>query len=104
MTFLARFRLATFVLALLAISAAAPVFAQERGPDGAPNPTASVTSQHELLQQMPRITGRIDIPDTRASVLIQPAGRTWEYFHQVLLRWGGAIVILGTVLLLAIAY
>ncbi|MGY3603316.1 MULTISPECIES: formate dehydrogenase subunit gamma [unclassified Bradyrhizobium] len=104
MTFLARFRLATFVLALLAMSAAAPVFAQERGPDGAPNPTASVTSQHELLQQMPRITGRIDIPDTRASVLIQPAGRTWEYFHQVLLRWGGAIVILGTVLLLAIAY
>jgi formate dehydrogenase subunit gamma len=104
MTFLARFRLATFVLALLAIAVAAPAFAQKVGPDGAPNPTASVTSQSELLQQMPRISGRVDIPDTRSGVLIQPAGRTWDYFHQVLLRWGGAILILGTVALLAIAY
>jgi formate dehydrogenase subunit gamma len=104
MTFFARVRLATFVLALLAIAVAVPVFAQKVGPDGAPNPTASVTSQRELLQQVPRITGRIDIPDTRASVLIQPAGRTWENFHQVLLRWGGAIVILGMLALLAIAY
>jgi formate dehydrogenase subunit gamma len=104
MTFFARVCLATFVLALLAIAVAVPVFAQKVGPDGAPNPTASVTSQRELLQQVPRITGRIDIPDTRASVLIQPAGRTWENFHQVLLRWGGAIVILGMLALLAIAY
>lgn len=104
MTFLVRFRLAAFVLVLLAIAAAAPAFAQKLGPDGAPNPTASVTSQRELLQQVPRITGRVDIPDTKASVLIQPAGRTWDYFHQVLLRWGGAVVILGTVALLAIAY
>ena len=104
MTFFARVRLATFVLALLAITVAVPVFAQKVGPDGAPNPTASVTSQRELLQQVPRITGRIDIPDTRASVLIQPAGRTWENFHQVLLRWGGAIVIIGMLALLAIAY
>ncbi len=46
---------------------------------------------------MPRAEGRIDIPDTKAGVLIQPAGRTWDYFHEVLLRWGGAIVILGTI-------
>ncbi|WP_456637792.1 formate dehydrogenase subunit gamma [Bradyrhizobium sp. USDA 10063] len=104
MTFLARFRLATFVLALLAVAVAVPAFAQKLGPDGAPNPTESVTSQRELLQQVPRIAGRVDIPDTRSSVLIQPAGRTWDYFHQVLLRWGGAILILGTVVLLAIAY
>jgi formate dehydrogenase subunit gamma len=104
MTFLARFRLAAFVLMLLAIAASAPVFAQKLGPDGAPNPTASVASQRELLQQVPRITGRVDIPDTKSSVLIQPAGRTWDYFHQVLLRWGGAVVILGTIALLAIAY
>ncbi|MCA1455547.1 formate dehydrogenase subunit gamma [Bradyrhizobium sp. BRP22] len=104
MTFLARFRLATFVLMLLAIAAAVPVFAQKLGPDGAPNPTASVTGQRELLQQEPRITGRVDIPDIKSSVLIQPAGRTWDYFHQVLLRWGGGVVILGTVALLAIAY
>ena len=47
-------------------------------------------------QQEPRIQGRIDIPDARASVLIQPAGRQWDYFHEVMLHWGGAIVLLGT--------
>src|ERR1700745_3134000 len=104
MTFLARFRLATFILVLLAIATAAPGFAQKLGPDGAPNPTGSVTSQRELLQQVPRITGRIDIPDTKASVLIQPAGRTWDYFHEVLLHLGGAVVILGTIALLGLAY
>ena len=55
-------------------------------------------------KQAPRIEGRIDIPDTKASVLIQPAGRTWDYFHEVLLRWGGAIVILGMIAALGVAY
>ena len=78
--------------------------AQKLGPDGAPNPTASVTSERELFRQFPRAEGRIDIPDTKASVLIQPAGRTWDYFHEVLLHWGGAIVILGMVAVLGAAY
>src|ERR1700719_359870 len=104
MTFLARIRLATLVLLLLGLMVAAPAVAQKLGPDGAPNPTASVTSQRDLLRQVPRIEGRIDIPDTKASVLIQPAGRTWDYFHEVLLHWGGAIVIVGTIVLLGLAY
>jgi formate dehydrogenase subunit gamma len=37
-------------------------------------------------------------------VLIQPAGRQWDYFHEVLLHWGAAAVILGTIGLLAVAY
>ncbi len=37
-------------------------------------------------------------------MLIQPAGRTWDYFHEVLLHWGGAVVILGTIVLLGAAY
>jgi formate dehydrogenase subunit gamma len=82
----------------------APGIAQKLGPDGALNPTASVTSERELLKQFPRAEGRIDIPDTKASVLIQPAGRTWDYFHEVLLHWGGAIVILGMVAVLGAAY
>jgi formate dehydrogenase subunit gamma len=57
-----------------------------------------------LLKQVPRIEGRIDIPDTKAAVLIQPAGRTWDYFHEVLLHRGGAIVILGMIVILALAY
>jgi formate dehydrogenase subunit gamma len=103
MTFLARIRLMTIVLIFVGV-AAAPVFAQKFGPDGAPDPVASVTNQRTLLEQAPRIEGRIDIPDVKASVLMQPAGRTWEYFHEVLLRWGGAIVIAGTIALLALAY
>src|SRR6202030_3472644 len=104
MTFLARIRLATLVLLLLGLMVAAPAVAQKLGPDGAPNPPASVTSQRDLLRQVPRAEGRIDIPDKKAAVLIQPAGRTWDYFHEVLLHWGGAIVILGTIALLALAY
>jgi formate dehydrogenase subunit gamma len=103
MTFLARIRLVTIVLILLGF-AGAPVFAQKLGPDGAPSPDASVIDQRTLLEQGPRIQGRIDIPDVKADVLIQPAGRTWDYFHEVLLHWAGAIVIVGTVALLALAY
>ena len=103
MTFFARIRLVTLVLILLG-PAAAPLSAQKLGPDGAPNPDASVTDQRMLLDQAPRIQGRIDIPDVKASVLMQPAGRTWDYFHEVLLHWGGAIVIVGTIAVLALAY
>src|SRR6195952_5816570 len=103
MTFLARIRLATMVV-LLGLVMAVPAVAQKLGPDGAPNPTASGTSERDLLKQVPRAEGRIDIPDVRAAVLIQPAGRTWDWFHEVLLHRGGAIVIVGTVALLALAY
>jgi formate dehydrogenase subunit gamma len=106
MTLFARIRLLIITVALLSIAVAAtvPAHAQKLGPDGAPNPTASVVDEQTLLKQAPSIEGRIDIPDTKAGVLIQPAGRTWEYFHEVLLHRGGAIVILGTIALLALAY
>src|SRR6201995_2725785 len=104
MTLPARFRLVAFMLMLLGVVAAMAAFSQKLGPDGAPNPDASAVNQRTLLQQQPRMEGRIDIPDVKASVLIQPAGRTWDYFHEVLLHWGGAIVIVGTIALLALAY
>ncbi len=104
MSFLARIRLVMIAMTLFAMAVIFPTFAQKLGPDGAPNPTASVVDQRTLLKQVPRIEGRIDIPDTKESVLIQPAGRTWDYFHEVLLHWGGAIVILGTILVLGAAY
>src|ERR1700755_1911501 len=104
MTALARIRLLLVGAALLVFVAAAPVLAQKFGPDGAPDPTASVVDQVTLLKQAPRIEGRIDIPDLKAAVLEQPVGRKWDYFHEVLLHWGGAVVIIGTVLLLGLAY
>src|SRR6202171_2442581 len=104
MTFPAPIRLATLVLMLVGMVLSAPAIAQKLGPDGAPNPTASVIDQQTLFRQVPRVEGRIDIPDTKAAVLIQPAGRTWDYFHEVLLHWAGAIVILGMIVVLGAAY
>ena len=75
MTAFARICFAALLLMLSGLSAA-PVRAQKLGPDGAPNPTASVTNQKTLLEQAPRIQARITIPDVKASVLMQPAGRT----------------------------
>jgi formate dehydrogenase subunit gamma len=72
MTFLARIRLATLIMMLLGIVVSDPAIAQKLNPDGAPNPTASVTSERDLFKQVPRI----DIPDTKASVLIQLACRS----------------------------
>jgi len=64
-------------------------------PAGAPvSPDASVVPEQTLLGQG-RIEGRVDIEDPRATVLQQPRGRTWTYFQQTLLHWGGTIVLLG---------
>jgi formate dehydrogenase subunit gamma len=104
MTLAVRIRVLIVAVAFLSMAAAVGAHAQKLGPDGAPNPTASVVDQGTLLKQVPRIEGRIDIPDPNASVLIQPMGRTWDYFHEVLLHWGAATVILGTVALLGLAY
>ena len=91
-------------LAILIVIAAIPAIAQQLGPDGAPNPTASAVSEDQLLQQLPRIEGQIDIPNERERVLEQPAGRHWDHFHEVTLRWSGAIVILGMIAALGAAY
>jgi formate dehydrogenase subunit gamma len=104
MTRLARMLSVVGVVALLAVAGAGSAPAQQLGPDGAPNPDASSVHEQTLLRQMPRIEGRIDIPDVKARVLIQPAGREWDYFHEVLLHWVGAAVILGTIAVLALGY
>src|ERR1700694_2885697 len=104
MTLPVRMHLLIVTVAFLSIAAANPVHAQKLNPDGAPNPTASVVDEQTLLKQAPRVEGRIDIPDKKAAVLIQPAGRTWQYFHEVLLHWGGATVLLGTIIALGAAY
>ena len=103
-TYLAHIRSIILALAILTVMAPMPVLAQQLGPDGAPNPTASVVPEQKLLQQSPRIEGRIDIPNERARVLLQPAGRQWDYFHEITLHWLGAIVIVGMIAALAAAY
>ena len=100
----AHIRYITIALAFVTMIAAMPVRAQQLGPDGAPNPTASVVSEPKLLKQSPRIEGRIDIPNRREHVLEQPAGRQWDHFHEVTLHRLGEIVILGMIAALGAAY
>jgi formate dehydrogenase subunit gamma len=98
MTLLMRLRpiLAFLVFAVL-VALAPPAVAQQ---PSSVNPTASSVKEDKLLQQLRRIEGRGSIPDTRSYVVEQPAGRDWREFHEVTLRWIGAIAIFGVLVLL----
>jgi formate dehydrogenase subunit gamma len=102
--------LGTFaILAMMAV--AGPVSAQQQTPPAASpqreraiDPDTRAVNEEILLREMPRIQGSILIPDQRESVLIQPAGRVWDHFHEVQLRPIGMAVIFGMMVLLAISY
>jgi formate dehydrogenase subunit gamma len=80
---------------------AVPASAQQ----GAPvNPTASSVKEQQLLQELGRIQGRGTIPDVKSYVIEQPMGREWRQFHEVTLRWIGAVAVLGMLALLVIFY
>jgi formate dehydrogenase subunit gamma len=98
-----RFIVSAMALALI-VAVAAPAFAQQRNPDNSVNPTASSVREDQLLNELNRISGRCTIPDQKACTIEQPAGRDWRHFHQVTLRWIGAISILGMLALLVIFY
>ncbi len=68
------------------------------------DPDAETVREKDLLKAGPRIEGFVVIPSERAGVLIQPAGRTWRFFHEELLHWGGAALLLGVLAALALAY
>jgi formate dehydrogenase subunit gamma len=85
--------------ACVVLSLGSPAFAQQ-----AVNPTASSVKEQQLLQELQRIQGRGTIPDTKSYVIEQPAGRDWRHFHEVTLRWIGAISILGMLVLLVLFY
>ena len=101
----ARMRLALGALLLLTIfSMVPPASAQQRNPDNAVNPTASSVTEDALLGELNRISGRCTIPDQKACTIEQPAGRDWRHFHEVTLRWIGAVAILGMLALLVVFY
>src|SRR6266702_1003974 len=72
-----RLAIGAWALLLLIMAAPAPSSAEQI------NPTASSVSERQLLQEMDRIQGRVSIPDQRSSVLMQPAGREWREFRNV---------------------
>jgi len=68
------------------------------------NPTASSVTEQQLLQQFKTIQGRGSIPDVKSYTIEQPAGRDWRHFHEVTLRWIGAVAIIGILALLVVFY
>jgi formate dehydrogenase subunit gamma len=86
---------------LFVLTAASPVCAQQ---PSKVDPTAAAVQEQQLLRELNRVQGRISIPDAKEGVLIQPQGREWRHFHEVTLRWIGAIVLLGMIVLLAVFY
>jgi len=102
-----RFIIGALAVALL-VAIAMPAGAQQRNPDGSVNPTASsVKAEQELLNALQSggtVGGRVSIPDQKSGTLIQPGGRDWRQFHEVTLRWIGAIAILGMLVLLVAFY
>ena len=79
-----------------------PASAQQ-APGGA-RPTANSVNEDALFRQAPSIGGRVTIPDSKSSVLVQPEGREYRRFHEGSLPWIAGIAIVGMLLLLAIFY
>jgi len=67
-------------------------------------PNASAVKEDQLVQQLDTIRGLGTIPDTTSYTLEQLGGPEWRGFHNVTLRWIGAVAILGIFALLVIFY
>jgi formate dehydrogenase subunit gamma len=93
-----RFVVGALALAFIVVVASPPVSAQQV------NPSASSVKEDQLFQELNRISGRCSIPDQKACTIEQPAGRDWRHFHEVTLRWIGAISIIGMLVLLVVFY
>ena len=99
---IAHMRLMAGTLAFaLMVAISVPVSAQQ---PSMVNPTADAVKEQQLLQQLKTIQGRGTIPDVRSYVIEHPVGRDWQQFHNVTLRWIGAIAIFGVLALLVIFY
>jgi formate dehydrogenase subunit gamma len=96
-----RYFIAALLLGLAAAFTVPPASAQQ---PTQVNPTAQSVKEKELLKELQRIQGRGTLPDTRTQVIEQPEGRNWRQFHQVTLRWIGAIALLGMLALLILFY
>jgi formate dehydrogenase subunit gamma len=94
----------TLLLLWTLLAVAGPAAAQQGNTNLPVSPDASAVPEHQLLNEEARIQGRIDIPDAKSAVLEQPTGRKWDYFHEVILRWFGTIALIGTLIILAVAY
>jgi formate dehydrogenase subunit gamma len=98
-----RFAIVGAMLAMFALTAV-PAVAQQ---PTQVNPGASSVKEDQLLKALGSggsIAGRVTIPDAKSGTLIQPGGRDWRQFHEVTLRWIGAVAILGMLVVLVVFY
>ncbi|HYU12421.1 MAG TPA: formate dehydrogenase subunit gamma [Stellaceae bacterium] len=98
----ARLRNVVGALALVVLTVV-PYSAMAQQPKSV-NPTTSAVQEERLLQQFKTVQGRGSIPDTKSYTIEQPAGRDWRHFHEVTLRWIGAVAILGALAVLVLFY
>lgn len=93
-------RIGLFFAALmfLLFAAVVPVAAQTA------NPNSQAVKEQQLLRQDYLIRGLGTLPDTKSYVIEQPLGRTWQLITGMWMHWIGAVVILGIIALLALAY
>jgi formate dehydrogenase subunit gamma len=96
----AQFRLFAAAVLIIVATAASTVAQQPN----VVNPTADAVKEQLLLEQFNRIQGLGTIPDIKSYVIEQPMGRVWRQFHEVWLRWIGAIAVLGMLSLLIVFY
>src|SRR6185312_8059491 len=83
--FFTHMRLIAGALALFfVVAVAAPVSAQQ---PSSVNQTADAVKEQQLLKELNKIQGRGTIPDVKSYTLEHPAGRDWQHFHNVTLRW-----------------
>jgi formate dehydrogenase subunit gamma len=85
------------LMLMMTVLTASPTLAQV-------DPNASAVQEQQLLNQLKTIQGLGTIPDTKSYVLEHPAGRDWQYFHNVTLRWIAAIAILGFLAVIVVFY
>jgi formate dehydrogenase subunit gamma len=97
-------KLRNVVAALALLALALPSYPAAAQQPTSVNPTTSAVHEEQLLQQFKTIQGRGSIPDTKSYTLEQPAGRDWRHFHEVTLRWIGAVAVLGMLVVLIIFY
>jgi len=96
----------------MALSFGTPAIAQQQQQPSSVNPTASSVQERQLMEALRAGTpgtgttlhGRITIPDTNASNLIQPQGQAWRSVHQGLMHWIAGIAILGMLAVLVLFY
>jgi formate dehydrogenase subunit gamma len=91
-----RVRFVAGALLLAVLFALTPLAsAQQQSPGDLTNPTANIVTEKQLLRQFNEVEGRGTVPDVKSYLIEHPAGRDWRRFHEITLRWIGAVAILG---------